>query len=180
VFIRQNYFYISYKVFIHPKTIRMVQLRNGEPAPDFTLYNDQKQVVRLSDNKNKNTVLVFFPLAFTRVCTTELCMLRDGISEYQDLDAEILGISVDSVYTLAKYKQEQNLNFDLLSDFNKVVSNAYGSIYDIFSMGMEGVSKRSVFVIDKTGIIRYAEVLENAGELPNFAEVKKVLADLGS
>jgi glutaredoxin-dependent peroxiredoxin len=156
----------------------MQLLKPGDIAPDFTLFNDHKQTVTLSEIKDKHTVLVFFPLAFTSVCTVELCALRDGLKEYQHLNAVVLGISVDSLHSLAKYKAEQNLNFDLLSDFNKEVSINYGCLYESFSYGMKGVSKRSVFVIDKSGVIRYVEILENAGELPNFAEVKRILSTL--
>ncbi len=150
----------------------------GNSAPDFTLTSDEKQSVSLSDYKGKNVVLLFFPLAFTGVCTKELCNTRDDIAFYQNLDAQVLAISVDSPFTLEKFKAEQNLNFPLLSDFNKEVSTSYGSIYEDFVLGMRGVSKRSAFVIDKEGIVRYAEVLENAGELPNFDAVKEQLSSL--
>jgi peroxiredoxin len=144
----------------------------GDQAPSFTLYSSDKAEVSLADYKGKNVVLLFFPLAFTGVCTTELCAMRDDIASYQNLDAEILAVSVDSLFTLEKFKAEQNLNFPLLSDFNKTASTDYGALYDDFVLGMKGVSKRSAFVIDKDGVVRYAEVLENAGELPNFAAVK--------
>ena len=90
----------------------------------------------------------------------------------------MFGISVDSLHTLAKYKADQNLNFTLLSDFNKDVSSLYGSIYEMFNYNMKGVSKRSAFIIDKEGIIRYAEVLENAGEQPNFKNITLILEGL--
>lgn len=120
----------------------------------------------------------FFPLAFTSTCTAELCSVRDNISFYSNVNAKVFGISVDSLHTLAKYKAEQNLNFSLLSDFNKDVSTAYGSIYEMFGYNMKGVSKRSAFVIDKNGIVRYAEVLENASEQPNFKEITLILEGL--
>jgi len=150
----------------------------GEKAPNFTLRNTQKGEVSLSSFEGKNVVLLFFPLAFTGVCTTELCTMRDDIASYQNLDAEILAISVDSLFTLEKFKAEQNLNFSLLSDFNRDVSKAYGSFYEEFVLDMKGVSKRSAFVIDKEGIVQYAEVLESAGDLPNFEAVKAALASL--
>ncbi len=155
-----------------------MSLNKGDKAPDFTLNNDETQSVSLSDYKGKNVVLLFFPLAFTGVCTKELCNTRDDIAFYQGLDAEVLAISVDSPFTLAKFKAEQKLNFPLLSDFNAEVSTAYGSLYQDFVLGMKNVSKRSAFVIDKEGTIQYAEVLENAGELPNFDEVKGTLSSL--
>jgi len=153
-------------------------LQKGDKAPNFKLYNTDKQEVSLSDYRGKNVVILFFPLAFTSTCTTELCEMRDNISVYSNLNAEILGISVDSVFTLEKYKSEQKLTFYLLTDFNKDTSAAYGSLYENFMLGMKGVSKRSAFVVDAEGIIQYAEVLESAGDLPNFPAVQSVLASL--
>jgi len=123
-------------------------------------------------------LLLFFPLAFTSVCTRELCGVRDNISQYDKANAKVFGISVDSLYALAQFKEAQQLNFPLLSDFNKEVSRAYGSIYEEWKLDMKGVSKRSAFVIDKDGIVRYAEVLENAGEVPDFTQIEKTLASL--
>src|ERR1700753_3386826 len=139
----------------------------GQQAPDFTLYNSEKEKVTLSDLKGKNVLLLFFPQAFTGTCTKELCSTRDNIALYDKANAQVFAISVDSVFTLVKYKEEQHLNFPLLSDFNKTVSTEYGTIYDNWILGMKGVSKRSAFVVDKTGVIRYAEVLEAATDLPN-------------
>ena len=153
-------------------------LQVGDKAPNFKLYNSDKQEVSLSDYKGKNVVVLFFPLAFTGTCTTELCEMRDNISIYSNLNAEILGISVDSLFTLEKYKAEQKLQFNLLSDFNKETSAAYGSLYENFVLGMKGVSKRSAFVVDAEGTIQYAEVLESAGDLPNFEAVQNALKSL--
>jgi len=150
----------------------------GDKAPDFKLYNSEKKEVALTDYKGQNVVLLFFPLAFTGVCTTELCTMRDNIADYNGLDAQILAVSVDSLFTLDKFKAEQNLNFPLLSDFNKSASKDYDSLYEDFVLGMKGVSKRSAFVIDKKGMIQYAEVLDSAGDLPNFEAVKAALANL--
>jgi peroxiredoxin len=150
----------------------------GEKAPIFTLVSDQKKAINLADYAGQKVVLLFFPMAFTSVCTTELCNMRDDIAYYEGLDAKILAVSVDSPFTLAKFKEDQRLNFPLLSDFNKVVSEAYGTLYAEFVLGLKGVSKRSAFVIDQEGNIRYAEVLENAGEIPNFAAIKETLAQL--
>jgi peroxiredoxin len=150
----------------------------GNPAPDFTLYDSAKNKITLSDMKGHNVVLLFFPLAFTSTCTAELCSIRDNISFYNKVNATVFGISVDSLYTLAKFKSEQNLNFSLLSDFNKDVSLLYDSLYEMFGYNMKGVSKRSAFVIDKNGFIRYAEVLENASEQPNFKNVTLILEGL--
>lgn len=151
-------------------------LQNGDIAPDFKLYSTEKQEVSLSSYKGKKVVVLFFPMAFTGVCTTELCSLRDDIASYQNLNAEILAISVDSPFTLGKFKEDQKLPFPLLSDFNKEVSAAYGSQYEEFVLGLKGVAKRSAFVIDEEGKIAYAEVLESAGDIPNFENVKAALA----
>jgi peroxiredoxin len=155
-----------------------MKIEVGKEAPDFTLYDSAKNKVTLSDQRGQNVLLLFFPLAFTSTCTAELCSVRDNISFYNNVNAKVFGISVDTLHTLAKYKAEQNLNFSLLSDFNKDVSTAYGSIYEMFSYNMKGVSKRSAFVIDKEGIIRYAEVLENASEQPNFKDITLILEGL--
>lgn len=156
----------------------MTTLKKGDIAPDFTLFDSDKNEVKLSNFRGQNVVILFFPLAFTSVCTTELCSVRDDIAFYQSLNAQVLAISVDSPMTLGKFKEEQNLNMSLLSDFNKEVSTQYGSIYETFALGMRGVSKRSAFVVDKDGILQYAEVLENAGEIPNLEAVKACLNTL--
>ena len=150
----------------------------GATAPGFTLYDSEKNKVSLADYKGKNVLLLFFPQAFTSVCTTELCSLRDNIAAYNDANAQVFGISVDSVFTLAKFKADQQFNFPLLSDFNKEVSTTYGAIYADWILDMKGVSKRAAFVIDKEGVIRYAEVLENAGEQPNFEAIQQILGTL--
>ena len=155
-----------------------MSLQIGDKAPDFKLYNSDKQEVSLSDYAGKNVVILFFPLAFTGVCTAELCEMRDNMGSYAKLNAEILAISVDSLFTLEKFKAEQNLPFNLLSDFNKEVSAAYGSLYENFVLGMKGVSKRSAFVVDANGTIQYIEVLESAGDIPNFTAVQATLAEL--
>ncbi len=150
----------------------------GSPAPGFILVDSDKKEVSLKNYKGQNVVLLFFPFAFTSVCTEELCTMRDNIADYEGLNAQILAVSVDSPFTLEKFKKEQQLNFPVLSDFNKEVSSNYGALYEDFVFGLKGVSKRSVFVIDKDGVIRHQEVLENAGELPNFEAVKETLSSL--
>jgi peroxiredoxin len=150
----------------------------GQQAPDFTLYDSTKNKVTLSELKGNTILLLFFPLAFTSVCTKELCSVRDNIGMYNKANAKVFGISVDSLHTLAKFKEEQNLNFQLLSDFNKEASEAYGALYPVFGYNMKGVSKRAAFVIDKDGIVRYSEVLENASEIPDFKTIEKTLLNL--
>jgi peroxiredoxin len=155
-----------------------MKIEIGQTAPDFTLYDSEKKLAALAELKGQPLLLLFFPLAFTSTCTKELCSIRDNMAWYNHVNAKVLGISVDSLHTLAKFKEEQKLNFTLLSDFNKEVSRAYGSIYEMFGYNMKGVSKRSAFVIDKEGIVRYAEVLDNASEIPNFDAIQHVLTNL--
>ena len=150
----------------------------GQPAPAFTLFSSEKEPVSLNAYAGKPVVVLFFPMAFTSVCTAELCEMRDNLGTYTQLNAQILAISVDSPFTLAKFKAEQELPFPLLSDFNKEVSTAYGAIYETFALNMHGVSKRAAFVVDSAGQIQYAEVLENAGDVPNFEAVKAALVSL--
>ena len=151
----------------------------GQTAPSFTLQDTEKNRRSLTDFQGQNVVLLFFPLAFTSVCTAELCGVRDNLKNYEQLNAQPLGISVDSMFTLGKFKEDQNLNFPLLSDFNKEASTAYGALYEDF-FGMKGVSKRAAFVVDKEGIVQYAEVLENAGEQPNFEAIQGKLRELNA
>ena len=155
-----------------------MKLEIGQNAPLFTLIDTEKQEVSLEAFKGGNVVLLFFPLAFTGVCTTELCTIKDDLNSYNQLDAKVLAVSVDSLFTLAKFKAELNLNFTVLSDFNKRVSAQYGAQYEEFVFGMKGVAKRSAFVIDNNGVIKYAEVLEKAADLPNFEAIKNTLASL--
>lgn len=155
-----------------------MKIEIGQPAPDFLMYDTEKAPLKLSELKGKNVLLLFFPWAFTGTCTKELCTTRDDIAFYNNMQAEVLGISVDSPYSLRVFKEQQNLNFKLLSDFNKIVSETYGCIYDRWGMELKGVSKRSAFLIDKEGIIRYVEILENASEIPDFDAIKKVLSEM--
>lgn len=155
-----------------------MSLVKGQLAPDFNLFNTEKQEISLSAFSGKNVVLLFFPFAFSRVCTTELCSVRDNIASYNNVNAEVLGISVDSLYSLAYFKKVENLNFTLLSDFNKEVAAAYGTLNDDFGYGMKGVSKRAAFVVNKSGTISYAEVLESDKDQPDFQAISEVLNKL--
>ena len=157
-----------------------MELKIGDAAPDFTLYDSTKIKVSLADQQGSNVLLLFFPTAFSSVCTAELCATRDNIAFYNNTNAKVFGISVDTLYTLAKFKEDQHLNFSLLSDFNKEVSTAYGALYNTFAYDMRGVSKRAAFVINDKGIIQYSEVLENAGEQPNFQKIQETLNKLKS
>lgn len=155
-----------------------MSIQIGQQAPDFTLRDTEKNKVTLGEQRGRNVLLLFYPLAFTSTCTRELCSVRDNLAFYNNANAQVYGISVDSLYANGKFKEEQGLNFPLLSDFNKEVSTAYDTIYETFSNDMKGVSKRSAFVIDKEGIVRYAEVLEDAGKVPDFEAINACLEGL--
>lgn len=153
-----------------------MQLKEGDKAPGFSLPDGKKQRVNLKDYKGRNVLILFFPLAFTSTCEAEMCNVRDNFDKYADLDTAIVGISVDSYATLRRYGEEYGLNFPLLSDFNKETARAYGCLYEEFGPGMRGVAKRAAFVVDRTGYVRYVEVLENAGDLPNFTTIREVIS----
>lgn len=147
----------------------------GQPAPPFSLYDSDKNLVSLSDFEGKKILLLFFPFAFSSVCTAELCSVRDNLATFNKANATVLGLSVDSLYTLKEFKKSQGLNFTLLSDFNKNVSEVYDCLHENFSYGMKGVSKRSAFIIGEDGILLYREVLENPGLQPDFGAIHKIL-----
>ncbi|RNC85382.1 MAG: peroxiredoxin [Balneola sp.] len=150
----------------------------NDKAPDFKLQNTDRDFISLSDYEGKkNVVLLFYPLAFSSTCTEELCSTRDNLKIYEAFNAEVLGISIDSFFVQKAFKESQNLNFKLLSDFNKDASESYGILYEDF-FGMKGVSKRSAFVVDKNGVIKYSEVLEDASQVPDFNSIQKILAEL--
>jgi peroxiredoxin len=149
----------------------------GSKAPDFTLMNENREPVSLSSQKGHPVVLAFFPAAFSGTCTKELCTFRDSMAKLNSAKAQVYGISVDTFFTLAAFKKDQNLNFPLLSDFNKDVIQAYGA-YNPDMIGLKGIAKRSTFVIDKDGIIRHAEVLDDARNEPNYDKVFEALAKL--
>jgi len=156
-----------------------MSLQVGQEAPDFTLKNTNLEDVTLSSFRGqKNVVLLFVPLAFTGVCTNELCSVRDNLNSYANLNAEVIGISVDSPFAQKQWKEKEQLNFTLLSDFNREVVKAYDAQYASL-LGLQGVAKRSAFVIDKEGKVRYAEVLEEARNLPNFDKIQTTLQSLG-
>lgn len=157
----------------HKKYIMALQV--GDNAPDFKLYSSDLTEIALSGFKGKKVIIHFFPMAFTGTCTEQLCTMRDNFSYYEGIDAQVIGISVDSPFSLAKFKEVQSYQFPLLSDFNKEVSAAYGAFYDEFVFGLKGVSKRAAFVINEEGKIAYAEVLEDAHELPDFKAINDTL-----
>ena len=147
----------------------------GDTIQPFNLQNTDGTHVNITDYKGKNVVLLFFPLAFSSVCTDELCSIRDNMKIYESLKADVLAISIDSFFSLKAFKSSQNYNFTLLSDFNKEVSDQFGVLSQDF-FGMKGVAKRSAFVIDEEQKIIYSEILEDAGNIPDFKKIQEVLS----
>jgi len=163
-----------------------MSIQAGDQAPDFTLVTktaEGPQLVKLSDLVGTaNLVLLFVPMAFTGVCTKEFCDISAGISEYEALDAKVLGISGDNPFAQAAWAEKEGITLPLLSDYEHAVAKAYGVAYDQFlpeaNLIMGGVAKRSVFVIDKSGVVRHAEVCEHPKDLPDFEAVKAALKAL--
>jgi peroxiredoxin len=151
----------------------------GTKAPDFMLTNQDREPVTLSDQKGRPVVLAFFPAAFSSVCTKERCMFRDSLAELNKAQAQVFGISVDTFFTLKAFQDSQKLTFPLLSDFNKEAIRAYG-VFNEDMVGLKGIAKRAVFVIDKDGIVRHREVLEDARREPDYGKVLSVVSSLPS
>ena len=151
----------------------------GEKAPDFKALDSSLKEKKLEDYKGHNTVLAFFPGAFTSVCTKEMCTFRDSLSAFNNLDAKVVGISVDSPFSLAEFGKVNRLNFDLLSDSEKQISKSYGSLYESF-LNIPGLkaAKRSVFVLDKNGVVKFKWVSEDARVEPDYEAVKKEIQKL--
>ncbi len=158
----------------------------GTRAPDFSLptkMGDGPRQIKLSDNFGKrNTLLLFFPMAFTGVCTTEMCGVSTDLSAYDGLDAAVYGISGDNPFAQEAWAQKEKITVPLLSDYEHKVAAAYDVVYDSFlpqiNLGMGGVAKRAVFLIDRSGVIQYAECDDDARALPNFEKIKAKLAEL--
>ena len=150
-------------------------LIKGDIAPNFTLQNTEGKPIELYELlSSQKVVLLFFPLAFSSTCTEELCTVRDNMKMYNSLDAKVAGISIDSFFALKEFKKAQNLNFTLLSDFNREVSDQYGVLYEDY-YGMKGVSKRSAFVIGEDKTIQHVEILEDSGKLPDYNAILNAL-----
>jgi peroxiredoxin len=150
----------------------------GSKAPDFTLMNQERQPVTLSELKGRPVVLAFFPAAFSSVCQQELCTFRDSMGALNQANAQVLGVSTDTFFALKAFQDQQHLNFPLLSDFNKQVIREYG-VFNEDMIGLKGIAKRAVFVIDKDGVVRYREVLEDARNEPNYHQVPGSVGSLG-
>lgn len=154
-------------------------LQTGQKAPAFKLLNSDKQEVALENYKGKNVVLFFFPMAWTGGCTKEMCTIQEDYNAYSNMNVEVIGISVDTFFALKKFKEEYKLDsITLLSDFNKDTIKAYDVVIEDFAFGYHGVAKRSTFVIDKEGVIRFIEVLPSPADFPNLDAVKKALSEL--
>jgi len=150
-------------------------MKVGDKAANFTLQNSERKEISLKNVTEQNKALIlFFPLAFSSVCSAEMCNTRDNMKLYNSLNVNVLGISVDSFYTLREFKKYNNLNFTLLSDFNKVVSSQFNVLYEDF-YGMKGVAKRSAFIINQDLMIEYFEVLEDASKQPDFKAIQSAL-----
>lgn len=154
-------------------------LKVGDKAPEFEVPDQNLKIRKLSDFKGSNLVLAFYPGAFTSVCTTELCTFRDSMANLNKLNAKVLGVSVDQPFSNAQFSKENKLNFDLLSDLDRSMSKNYGGLHENFvNIPNLVAAKRSVFIIDGAGTVRYAWVSDNPGVEPNYQEVEKELAKL--
>jgi peroxiredoxin len=152
----------------------------GSKAPDFTLVNQNRENVALGQELGKgNVVLAFFPGAFSGTCTKEVCNFRDTMSNFSKMNATVLGISTDTFFTLKAWDDHQSLGFPLLSDYNKEVIHKYG-VVNPDMIGLKNIAKRAVFVIDKSGVVRYREVLEDARNEPDYAKLNEALGQIGS
>ena len=149
----------------------------GSKAPDFTLMNQDRQPVTLSQQNGTPVVLAFFPAAFSSVCEKELCTFRDSMAQLGKANAQVLGISVDTFFALKAFSDQQKLTFPLLSDFNKQVIREYG-VFNEDMIGLKGISKRAVFVLDKDGVVRHKQVLDDARNEPDYQKVYDSLASL--
>jgi peroxiredoxin len=152
-------------------------LQVGSQAPDFSLKSNKMADVKLSELRGSKVLLLFVPLAFTQVCTGEFCSMRDALKDYEGLDCKVFGVSTDSPFALNAWAEKEGYNFPLLSDFNKTVARDYETLYDDL-MGFKGVCKRSAYVIDREGKIRYASVSEDARKVPSFDEIKACLKQI--
>jgi glutaredoxin-dependent peroxiredoxin len=151
-------------------------IQKGDRAPSFQLPHKPKEMVDLNQYLGKQPiVLLFFPFAFSSVCTAEMCHYRDNWKQYENLNAQVFGISIDSPFVTDKFRQDERIPFPILSDFNKEVSAKYGVLHEDL-MGLKGVSKRSAFVIGKDGMVKYAWISENPGTQVNFEEIKAAIA----
>jgi peroxiredoxin len=148
-------------------------------APDFTLMNQDRQAVTLSASRGRPVVLAFFPAAYSGTCIQELCTIRDRLATLGEARAQVYGISVDTFFALKAFQRDQQLSFPLLSDFNKEVIRVYG-VFNEDMIGLKGLAKRAVFVLDESGVVRYREVLDDARHEPDYSRVFGILAAMAN
>lgn len=176
---------LSWKRNLNLNPYKIMAVKEGFNAPDFALVSkgpEGPEIVRLSDYTGKNVVLLFFPMAFTGVCTQEFCDVTSGLQAYEDLNAVVLGVSGDNPFAQEAWATKEGITVKLLSDYEHKVAEAYGVAYKSFlpekNLTMGGVPKRSAFVIDGKGLVRYAQVNESPGDLPDFDKIKETLKGL--
>lgn len=153
-------------------------LQIGQKAPDFKLIDTEKNEVTLEQFRGKNVVLFFFPMAWTGVCTKEMCAIQEDYAAYQGLNAQTIGVSVDTLFALKRFGEDNKISFPLLSDFNKQAIKDYDVVHTDFAFGYKDVAKRATFVIDKEGVVRFAEILPQLGDMPNMDAIKTALQGL--
>jgi len=149
-----------------------MSVEGGQQAPNFSLLNTERQPITLESLRGKPVILAFFPLAFSPVCTEEMCTFRDALAELNDANAQVVGVSVDSPFALRAFAEAQGLKYPLLSDFNKETSLAYGVLNENLLGTFKGVANRSVFVIDRNGKIAHKWVSEDPRVQPNYDDIK--------
>ena len=149
----------------------------GSTAPDFTLMNQERQTVTLTAQRGRPVVLAFFPGAFSSVCTSELCTLQNSLARFDTVNAQVYGISVDTFFTLKAFHDQQKFTFPLLCDFNKQVIRDYG-VFNEDMIGLKGIARRAVFVLDRNGVVRHRQVLEDARNEPDYEQVHQALSVL--
>ncbi len=159
-----------------------MSLKVGDKAPDFTLPSltpsPELENISLGNYRGKNVVLLFFPQAFTGVCTSEMCTMSDNFNQYKNMNAEVLGVSVDGTFVQKAFAEKNNITVPLLSDFNKEVIKKYDVFLPEFAHGMKGVAARAAYVIDKNGVIKYVEVTNSPGDQVNFDGIKNAVAGM--
>lgn len=154
-------------------------LQIGQKAPDFKLVNTNKEEITLAHFQGKNLVIFFFPMAWTGVCTKEMCSIQEDYNAYAGMNAETVGVSVDSLFALKRFGEDNKIAFPLLSDFNKTMIQDYGVVHTDFAFGYKNVAKRATVVIDKEGVVRFIEILPNPGDFPNMDAIKDAVRQLG-
>ena len=150
-------------------------IKVGQKAPDFKLLDKDKNEVTLEKFKGKNLIIFFYPMAGTGTCTKEMCSVQDDFKLYESMNASVVGISVDTIFAIKWFTEENKITYTLLSDFNKQTIKDYDVVHHDFAFGYKDVAKRSTFILDKDGIVRFIEILPSPGDLPNMSAIKEAL-----